>query len=108
MLNPMQCDINEGDFYRGEAGGGGGACSTVSCLTRLTIDHASLSRRATVPAPDRDSSNSRALVTLFPYITQKRFASLTASITQRGRGHARPKPFVVQHAAESNVNLPTS
>ena len=37
--------------------GGEGAYSFVACLSHLTVDHASLSRRSTVPAPNRDTSN---------------------------------------------------
>ena len=33
----------------------------------LTTDHTSLSRRSTVPTPNRDTSNIWALVTLLPY-----------------------------------------
>ena len=47
----------------------GGAYSFVAGLSHLTIDHASLSRRSTVPTPSRDTSNIRALVTFIPYIT---------------------------------------
>ena len=41
------------------AGGrvGGRAYSFFACLRDLTIDHASLSRRSTVPTPNRDTSN---------------------------------------------------
>ena len=55
----------------GQTGGGegGGAYSFVACLGHLTIDHASLSRRSTVPTPNRDTSNIWALVALLPYIT---------------------------------------
>ena len=49
---------------------GGGAYSFVACcLSHLTIDHAFLSRRSTVPTPNRDTSNIWALITLFPYNT---------------------------------------
>ena len=48
---------------------GGGGYSLVACLSQLTIDHSSLSRRSTVPSPNRDTSNVRALLTLFPYFT---------------------------------------
>ena len=34
----------------------GGAYSFVACLNHLTIDHASLSRRSTVPTPNRANS----------------------------------------------------
>ena len=37
--------------------GGEGTYSLVSSLSRLTIDHASLSRQSTVPTPNRDTSN---------------------------------------------------
>ena len=46
-----------------------GAYSFIACLSHLIIDHASLSRRSTVPTPNRDTSNIWALTTLFPYIT---------------------------------------
>ena len=36
--------------------GGGRAHSLIACLSHLTIDHASLSRRSTVPARNRDTS----------------------------------------------------
>ena len=42
-------------IWRG--GGRGGAYSFVACLSHLTIDHASLSRRSTVPTPIRHTSN---------------------------------------------------
>ena len=35
-------------------------------IGHLTIDHASLSRRSTVPTPNRDTSNIWALITFFP------------------------------------------
>ena len=44
----------------------GGAYSLVACLSHLTIDHASLSRRSTVPTPNRSTSNIWALITLLP------------------------------------------
>ena len=48
----------------------GGGCSFVDCLSHLTIDHASISRRSTVfPTPISDTSNIWALITLVPYIT---------------------------------------
>ena len=39
--------------------------SLVTCFSHLTTDHASLSRRSTVPTPNRDTSNVWALVTFF-------------------------------------------
>ena len=50
-------------------GRGGGAYSFVACLSNLTIDHESLSRRSIVPTPNRDTSNIWALITLLPYTT---------------------------------------
>ena len=47
----------------------GGRTHLLLALVILTIDHASLSRRSTVPTPVRDTSNISALVTLLPYIT---------------------------------------
>ena len=49
-------------------GGGKEAYSFVACLSHLTIDHASLSRRNTVPSPptiNRDTSNVRRSVRFF-------------------------------------------
>ena len=40
-------------------------CSFVAWLSHLTIDHASLSRRSTVPTPNRDTSNILELITFF-------------------------------------------
>ena len=38
--------------------------SLVACLSHLIIDHASLSRRRTVPTPYRDTSNMWVLIGL--------------------------------------------
>ena len=55
---------------RGGGGEGGrGAYSFVACLSHLTNEHASLSRRGIVPSPNRDTFNIWALVALSPYIT---------------------------------------
>ena len=59
----------KGEEGRGEGREGGergGAYSFVACLSHLTIDHASLSRRSTGPTPNRHTSNIWALSTLFP------------------------------------------
>ena len=53
---------------------GVGAYSFVACLSHLAIDRESLSRRSTVPTPNRDTSNIWALITLLPYVTKKLFA----------------------------------
>ena len=44
---------------------GGGRTHLFSCLSSLTIDHASLSGRSTVPTPNRDTPNTQAIITLF-------------------------------------------
>ena len=49
-------------------GAGGGTHLLLACLSHLTIDHASLSRRSTVPTPRGDTSNIRALITFFFHI----------------------------------------
>ena len=54
--------------------GGRAARSLIDWLSRLTIDHASLSKRGTVPTPNRHPPNIWAPSTLFPYFTCKRFA----------------------------------
>ena len=52
------------DEYTNYTGGGGGVL--ICCwLSHLTIDHAYLSRRSTVPTPNRDTSNVWALILLF-------------------------------------------
>ena len=46
-----------------------------ACFRRLTIGHASLSRRSTVPTPNRDTSNiGRSLRFSHRYCVQKQFA----------------------------------
>ena len=45
----------------------GGMYSFVDCLSHLTIDHASLSRRSTVPTPNADTSSIWALSTFVYY-----------------------------------------
>ena len=47
--------------------GAGGACRRAPCIiSHLAIDQSSLSRRSTVPTPNRDTSNILALITFFP------------------------------------------
>ena len=52
-------------------GRGGAGYSFVACPSHLTIDHASLSRRSTLPSPNRDTSNIWALITLIPHILHR-------------------------------------
>ena len=59
-------------YQRSWAGKGGrGGYSFVACLSYLTIDHASLSRRSTVPTPNRDTSNIWTLSTVLPYMAHE-------------------------------------
>ena len=51
----------------GDGGRGGGAYSFVACLGHVTNDHTSLSRRSTVPTPNRNTSNNWALIAFRPY-----------------------------------------
>ena len=50
-----------------KVGWGWGACSFGACLTRLAVDHAFLSARATVWSCNRDTSNILAHISYFPY-----------------------------------------
>ena len=51
-------------------GEGGRAYSFVACLSFLTVDHSSPSRRGTVPTPTKGTSSSWALIiVIFPYIS---------------------------------------
>ena len=63
-----------------KVGRGGEAYSFVACLSHLTIDHASLSRRSTVPTHNRDTSNFWALITLFPCIIWRREEGLMRTL----------------------------
>ena len=61
----------------------GGEYSFVSCLSHLTIDHASLSRRSTIPTPNRDTSNMWPLITFSPCATNKPCACLIPFLSNR-------------------------
>ena len=63
----------------------GGIYPFVAFLSHLTIDHASLSKRSTVPTPKRDASNIWALITLLTYTTQKLFAYPIPALVRRLR-----------------------
>ena len=81
-------------------GGGGGAPSFVACLRNLAIDHASLSRRSAVPTPDRDTSNSWALIASSPCIAQKRFANFNPLPDWAGRGGVKSLPRMASTRGE--------
>ena len=53
--------------------GTGGAYSFAACLSHLTVDHASLSGRSTVPTPSGDISSIWALITFFRILQSKLF-----------------------------------
>ena len=62
-------------YYNQVKGGrGGGAYAFGACLGHLTVDHAFISRRSTVPTSNRDTSNIWVLITPFSCITWKLFA----------------------------------
>ena len=69
--------IKTNNAYIGGGGWGGGGYSLVACLCHSTIDYASLSRRSTVPTPNRDTSNTWAVSTFFPSTTQEDFWIIT-------------------------------
>ena len=54
-----------------EGGGERGGLYLMSCKAVVIsiFDHPSLSRRSTVPAPDRNAYNSWAFIASFPYTT---------------------------------------
>ena len=69
----------------------GGGVSFVACLSHLTIDHASLPGRSTVRTLSRDTVNLWALIALFPYSANKRFANLILSSSSLAAcGHHLP------------------
>ena len=66
------------------AGGWGwGRTYLLLASSLLTIDHASLSRRGTVPTPNRDTSNIWACNGLHPYTAHKLSAFLNPSVVRR-------------------------
>ena len=65
----VACLVQERVYDSGGRLEGGGAHSFVTCLSHLTIDHAYLLRRSTVPIPNRGTSNILELMTFFPSIT---------------------------------------
>ena len=76
-------------------GGRGGTYSFVACHSHLTIDHASLSRRRNVSTPNRDTSNSWALTSLFPFITLFFLLVLCTSCFAACGHHLSPRISIV-------------
>lgn len=65
--SPIDIKAQKGKLVEEE----GGTYSFVACLSRSTIDHASLYRLTTVPTPARVASKIQVLSNFRPYITQK-------------------------------------
>ena len=78
-------DKNTSGFHRGGRGGKSRG-HLLLALSHLTIDHASLSRRSTVPTPNRDTSNDWALITPFLHILHKNCSLILPPSWHRGWG----------------------
>ena len=63
-------------YSEGRAGGRTRMCSSVAFLHRFAINHGSLSRRTTVPTPNGESSNVRAVISFFEHNTLSNFVYL--------------------------------
>ena len=73
----------EGGREGGGGGGGGGGVPIAACLSHVTVEHASLSRRSTVHIPNRDASNIGKISKFVPsYIF---FVSISPSSLAEGR-----------------------
>ena len=91
---------------------GGGAYSFVACLSHSTIDHASLSRRSTVPTPNRDT-NIWALITFFSIYYIETFclshplpvSPSVATICGEVRGGKDPASFVGARIGAKDISL---
>ena len=81
-------------------GGGEGGNSFVAYLSHLTIDHAFLSARSTLPTPSRDISSIRGLVAFFPSNTVGGGARLRHFFSQRLRAVAVLVDFTISAAVE--------
>ena len=69
------------------AGRGGGAYSSVACLSHQTCDHRPVSRRSTAPTPNRGTTGVWAFITFLPhlvYYTRKCLIVLSLSYTGWG------------------------
>ena len=99
----MLLDLASIFWPRLEAGGkgGGGAYSLIACLSQLTVDLASLSRRRIIPTAARDTSardtsTISALLTLCPYSVLIVFADFIIFLFCRreaGRGSGCPRDW---------------
>ena len=64
----LQKDAKDNSTGAGDGSAHNRGYSFVACLSPLTVNHASLSRRSTGRTPNGDTSNAWALVTFLPYI----------------------------------------
>ena len=87
--------VSGGVVEGGGRGRGGGAYSCIVCLSHFTNDYAPLSRRSTVPTPNRDNSNSWALITLFPYYMDTFVIILSSSCFAAFGHHLSPRIAIV-------------
>ena len=69
--------------------------SFVACLSHLPIGHASLSRRSTVPTPNRNTSNNGAVITIFPCNTLNCLFILSPSYFTVCGHHLSPRIVIV-------------
>ena len=89
----------------------GGGISFVACHTHVTVDHASLMRRGTVPAPNANASNSWGLIMFFLYITLKQLATLMPFLcvcvgntaVEKSGNEARPQTLPWQIMQSSGI-----
>ena len=91
--NPTMPGRSMSGFHRpGRSAEGGGILMCCLPYFHLTIDHASLSRRSTVPTPNnRDTSNNWAVITLFPYGILHRNVLLSLSLPSAEGGNDSKK-----------------
>ena len=82
----------------------GGAYSFVACLRHLTNDHASLSRRSTVPTPNRDTSNIRLLIAFSPHVLHILFLLILSPSCFAVCGYHLPPSIAVVFSLLSSVS----
>ena len=80
-----------------------GGCSFSCCPFHLTIDHTSLSRRSTVPTPNRDTSNVRALSVFLRRVIQNVLLTLSPSSWAACGHHRSPKTAIVFSLPSINI-----
>ena len=86
LTGAAKSDSDNKNRRHGAREGGGGDLICCFCLSHLTIDHAPLWRRSTVPTPDEDNFNIWALITLSPGMTLHKNLLLILSPSCLGGG----------------------